>query len=106
MTGQAAPRPRCSSVPRAATHERNAMSLTESAAPETERADPNDLNSLYKHLRVCDVADALDGIGYFSLTLMSPELRPLWQGMRFWGQAATIRCVPSNKPMWKLDNTQ
>jgi 4-hydroxy-4-methyl-2-oxoglutarate aldolase len=82
------------------------MSLTDSAAPTAARADRNDLNSLYTHLRVCDVADALDGIGYFNLTLMSPEVRPLWSGMKFWGQAATIRCVPSNKPMWKLDSTQ
>ncbi|TNM69611.1 RraA family protein [Streptomyces sp. NP160] len=65
-----------------------------------------DLAALYKHLRVVDVADALDGIGYFNLTLMSPELRPLWSGMRFWGPAVTMRAVPSNKPMWKLDSTQ
>ncbi|MFC7405757.1 RraA family protein [Georgenia alba] len=71
-----------------------------------EKADPNDLNSLYKYLRVCDVADALDGIGYFNLTLMSREVRPLWEGMKFWGQAATMRCVPANKPMWKLDSTE
>jgi 4-hydroxy-4-methyl-2-oxoglutarate aldolase len=82
------------------------MSLSESVVTEATKADRNDLNSLYKHLRVADVADALDGIGYFNLTLMSPEIRPLWDGMRFWGQAATIRCVPSNKPMWKLDSTQ
>ncbi len=43
------------------------MSLTETAASATKQADPNDLNSLYKHLRVVDVADALDGIGYFNL---------------------------------------
>lgn len=80
------------------------MSLSQTRVPD--HADPADLNSLYTHLRVADVADALDGIGYFNLTLMSPEVRPLWEGMRFWGQAATIRCVPSNKPMWKLDSTQ
>jgi 4-hydroxy-4-methyl-2-oxoglutarate aldolase len=74
--------------------------------PATDKADPNDLASLYKPLRVVDVADALDGIGYFDLTLMSSEVRPLWSRMRFWGQAATMRCVPSNKPMWKLDTTQ
>lgn len=79
---------------------------TESAGTEPLRADPSDLRSLYTHLRVCDVADALDGIGYFNLTLMSPELRPLWGGMKFWGHAVTQRCVPSNKPMWKLDSTQ
>ena len=71
-----------------------------------EHADPNDLASLYQPLRVCDVADALDGIGYFNIGLMDREVRPLWQGMRFWGEAATIRCVPSNKPMWRLDSTE
>src|SRR3954447_4773738 len=81
------------------------MSLTDAATP-TARPDRTDLNSLYAHLRVCDVADALDGIGYFNLTLMSPEVRPLWAGRKFGGQAARIRCVPSNKPMWKLDSTQ
>ena len=73
---------------------------------EPVRADPSDLRSLYHHLRVCDVADALDGIGYFDITLMAPDIRPLWSGMKFWGHAATIRCVPSNKPMWRLESTQ
>lgn len=82
------------------------MLHTESAVAEAVKADPSNLNTLYRHLRVADVADALDGIGYFDLTLMSAQIRPLWSGMRFWGHAATIRCVPSNKPMWKLDSTQ
>lgn len=71
-----------------------------------EKADPENLGSLYQHLRVVDVVDALDGIGYFNIGLMDPEVRPLWNGMKFWGEAVTIRCVPSNKPMWKLDTTQ
>lgn len=75
-------------------------------AQDQQKADPENVGTLYKYLRVADVADALDGIGYFDLTLMSPEIRPLWAGMRFWGHAATIRCVPSNKPMWKLDSTE
>ena len=82
------------------------MSLIETTTSVAERADANDLNSLYRHLRVCDVADALDGIGYFNLTLMARDIRPLWAGMKFWGQAATMRAVPSNKPMWILDSTQ
>ncbi len=81
------------------------MSVTDTATA-THRADPNDLGSLYKHLRVVDVCDALDGIGYFDIGLMDPQLRPIWEGMRFWGPAATIRCVPSNEPMWKLESTQ
>jgi regulator of RNase E activity RraA len=61
---------------------------------------------LYRPLRVVDVCDALDGIGYFDLTLMSPEIRPLWLGMKFWGPALTIRAVPANRPMWKLSTTE
>lgn len=69
------------------------------------KADPTEIASLYQHLRVVDVVDALDGIGYFNIGLMDPEVRPLWSGMKFWGEAATIRAVPSNKPMWKLEST-
>jgi len=65
-----------------------------------------ELRKLYRYLRVVDVCDALDGIGYFDLTLMSPEIRPLWSGMKFWGVAFTIRCVPANRPMWKLRTTE
>src|SRR4051812_11644958 len=67
--------------------------------------DPFALRPLYQYLRVADVCDALDGIGYFDLTLMSPEIRPLWLGMKFWGVALTVRCVPANRPMWKLSTT-
>ncbi|MHC5058755.1 MAG: RraA family protein [Planctomycetota bacterium] len=68
-------------------------------------ADPFAVRRLYKYLRVVDVCDGLDGIGYFDLTLMSPEIRPVWLGMKFWGVALTMRCVPANRPMWKLDTT-
>lgn len=68
--------------------------------------EPSGLARLYKYLRVVDVADAMDGIGYFDIGLMSRDIRPIWPGMRFWGAAATIRCVPANRPMWKLDTTQ
>lgn len=73
-----------------------------------DKPDPDafSLRALYKHLRVVDVCDALDGIGYFNLTLMSRDVRPLWPGMRFWGVALTIRCVPARRPMWKLSTTE
>jgi len=64
------------------------------------------LLKLFKPLRVVDVCDALDGIGYFDIGLMSPEIRPLWPGMKFWGVALTIRCVPANRPMWPLKTTE
>lgn len=65
-----------------------------------------ELRKLYRHLRVADVCDALDGIGYFDIGRMSPQVRPLWPGMRFWGGALTIRCVPANRPMWRLGGTE
>jgi len=65
-----------------------------------------DLLKPYKHLRVVDVCDALDGIGYFGLTLLDRRIRPLWPGMRFWGAALTVRCVPARRPMWKLGSTE
>jgi regulator of RNase E activity RraA len=68
--------------------------------------DPYHLRRYFEPLRVVDVADAMDGIGYFNIGLVSPEIRPLWLGMKFWGPAVTQRCVPANKPMWKLETTQ
>src|SRR6266542_3514083 len=64
------------------------------------------ISDQYRYLRVVDVCDALDGIGYFDIGLMAPEIRPLWAGMKFWGPALTVRCVPANRPMWKLSTTQ
>ena len=71
-----------------------------------DSGESNRLARLYKYLRVADVCDAMDGIGYFDIGLMSPEVRPLWPGMKFWGPALTIRCVPANRPMWKLNTTE
>ena len=68
--------------------------------------DPFELRQLYRYLRVVDVCDALDGIGYFNLGLMTPEVRPIWPGMKFWGVALTVRCVPANRPMWRLQTTE
>jgi len=70
-----------------------------------QQPDPFELRELYQPLRVVDVCDALDGIGYFDLGLLSPDIRPLWLGMKFWGVAFTIRCVPANRPMWPLETT-
>jgi 4-hydroxy-4-methyl-2-oxoglutarate aldolase len=82
----------------------NGASRTEHT--DQEKADPTKLATLYKHLRVTDVVDAMDGIGYFDIGLVSREVRPLWLGMTFWGPAATIRSVPANRPMWTLDSTE
>ena len=71
-----------------------------------EGIDPFAVLKLYKHLRVADVSDAMDGIGYSDLGLMSQEIRPLWSGIKFWGVAITLRCVPANRPMWMLNTTE
>ncbi len=76
------------------------------ATPTKQEVDPFELLKQYKHLRVVDVCDAMDGIGYFDIGLMSPEVRPLWLGMKFWGVALTMRCVPANRPMWALKTTE
>ncbi|MGQ9731502.1 MAG: RraA family protein [Candidatus Zipacnadales bacterium] len=68
--------------------------------------NPFELRKLYRYLRVADVSDAMDGIGYFDIGLLNPEIRPLWPGTRFWGPALTIRCVPANRPMWRLTTTE
>ena len=76
------------------------------ATDATDPQDPFALRRLYRYLRVVDVCDAMDGMGYFDVGLMWPEIRPLWQGMRFWGVALTVRCVPANRPMWPLETTE
>lgn len=63
------------------------------------------LKKYYDPLRVADVCDALDGIGHFNLGLVSPEIRALQRGTKFWGVAFTVRCVPANRPMWILPTT-
>lgn len=68
--------------------------------------DPFTLARWFQPLRVADVSDALDGIGYFDLCLLDPAIRPLWSGMKFWGPALTVRAVPAGQPMWTLSTTE
>ena len=82
------------------------MAKTASPAKSAAKVDPFALRKFYEPLRIVDVCDALDGIGYFNVGLVDPEIRPLWSGVKFWGVAYTIRCVPANRPMWKLDTTE
>jgi regulator of RNase E activity RraA len=67
--------------------------------------DPYHIRKYFEPLRVVDVVDAMDGMGYFNIGLVSQEIRPLWLGQRWWGVAVTQRSVPSNKPMWQLNTT-
>ncbi len=59
-----------------------------------------------KFLRVTDVVDGLDAVGRADLTLLDPNIRPLWMGMRFWGPALTLRVVPTNRRMPTIDRKE
>ena len=47
--------------------------------------DPFEIRKLYKYLRVVNVCDAMDGIGYFDIGLMDADVRPLRPGMMVLG---------------------
>lgn len=81
------------------------MSTATSTSQAGDHANSFRLKKYYDPLRVADVCDALDGIGYNDFGLVSTEIRALQRGTRFWGVAFTVRCVPANRPMWKLDTT-
>ena len=65
-------------------------------------ADTYDLVKYFRHFRTTDVADALDAVGRQDITLMDERIRPLWQGIRFWGPAVTVRALPANVRMPRL----
>jgi regulator of RNase E activity RraA len=65
----------------------------------TATADTARLASKFKYFRTTDVTDALDALGRQDLTLMDERVRPLWQGIRFWGPAVTVRALPANERM-------
>lgn len=54
-------------------------------------------------LRVTDVTDGLDAVGRGDMTLLDAAIRPLWMGMRFFGPAVTLRVVPTNRPMPRVE---
>ncbi|EAR52116.1 putative 4-hydroxyphenylacetate isomerase/decarboxylase [Oceanicola granulosus HTCC2516] len=68
--------------------------------------DPYQIRKHFEPLRVADVCDGLDGLGYFNVGNVSQDIRPLFLGIKFWGVAVTLRCVPANKPMWPLETTE
>jgi len=72
----------------------------------TQIADAYAILPKFKYLRVVDVSDALDALGRQDLCLVSPEIRPLWPGMKFWGVALTIRVVPANRHMPHLSKEE
>src|SRR5262245_42599016 len=61
--------------------------------------ETSSLATKFKYFRTTDVTDALDALGRQDLTLMDERIRPLWQGIRFWGAAVTLRALPANVRM-------
>src|SRR5216683_8110890 len=59
-------------------------------------AETEKLTQKFKYFRTTDVTDALDALGRADLTLMDERIKPLWQGIRFWGPAVTVRALPAN----------
>ncbi len=58
-------------------------------------------------LRVTDVVDAMDGVGYFDRGQVSRDIGPLWRDIdafshRIYGLAHTVRLIPSDKPVPRL----
>ncbi len=58
-----------------------------------------ELAKKFKYLRTTGIVDGLDAVGRQDLTLTDERIKPLWQGIRFWGPALTVRALPANKRM-------
>ncbi|MBN1887584.1 MAG: hypothetical protein JW850_06325 [Thermoflexales bacterium] len=56
------------------------------------------LLALYHDLRVCDVRDGMDALGYFHYGSLDPRIRPLWR-TRAYGLARTTRYLPYVGPV-------
>ncbi len=77
-----------------------AAQAAQAEQPSASQKDPYAIATRFnKFLRVTDVTDGLDAAGRADLTLMDPEIRPLWMGMRFFGPAVTMRVTPTNRRM-------
>jgi 4-hydroxy-4-methyl-2-oxoglutarate aldolase len=57
--------------------------------------DESELLARYRAVRLPDVSDALDCRGFADRYIMSPSMRPMWEGIRFAGVAHTLKLVPS-----------
>jgi 4-hydroxy-4-methyl-2-oxoglutarate aldolase len=72
----------------------------------SDTPDTYAIAKMYRHLRLCDVVDALDCIGRPDITLVDNSIKPLFLGTKFWGPAVTMRALPSNYPMRALPRDQ
>jgi regulator of RNase E activity RraA len=60
-------------------------------------AERQEVLRLYHDLRVCDVRDGMDAMGYFHHGTLDPSFRPLWRTRAF-GIAKTVRYLPYRGP--------
>ena len=61
-------------------------------------AEREEILNLYKDMRVTDVRDGMDWMGYHHYNSMTPKMRPLWR-TRSIGFALTARYIPYNEPV-------
>jgi 4-hydroxy-4-methyl-2-oxoglutarate aldolase len=64
--------------------------------------DREQLLKAYQGLRVTDVCDGMDALGYHDIGQMSDDVRPLWRDTdnfshRIYGFAHTVRFVPTQR---------
>ncbi len=55
----------------------------------------SELLQRYRAVRLPDVSDALDCLGFLDRYIMSPQMRPMWEGAKFVGIAHTVKLLPS-----------
>lgn len=69
--------------------------LTDEQAPLTPERK-KEILEIVSHLRVTDIRDGLDWLGYHHVGTVSPEIRPLWR-TKAAGFALTMRHIPTQQ---------
>jgi 4-hydroxy-4-methyl-2-oxoglutarate aldolase len=72
--------------------------------PVYSAAEDKAVLEAFQGLRVADVSDGLDALGFFGNMLMDPAIHPLWKDPenyrhRIVGIAVTARYMPANEPL-------
>jgi len=56
----------------------------------------------FEKVRTADVSDAMDSLGLVDVGVMSPKMRPLWEGIRMVGLAKTVKLFPSSRIITRM----
>ena len=89
--------PAASATPAASAAPVSSSASAAQTADQKRKDENKALLELYKGLRVCDVRDALDWVGYFGFCSMDPSVRPVWRTTVV-GIARTARYLPYTGP--------